>query len=451
MAVFRKFTISKDVINSLPLSDKKVLSLLEESVRMLVDVYEQQKKDCFFPNDADKSEIEAAAKKDPQVLSPFTTVIRENGKLKAIPFHQRYQQLLKPIAEKIYQAAKKSNNLTFKKYLNLRAKSLLDGSYSDADIAWLSVKNSLIDFSIGPFERYLDEMFFIKRAYQAHVGIIDDEYTHRAEKIKETLYSFAKVSNSDHHSTEIPKKGVTVLVEKTTATSGYLSEALFSGEHFPCDLEIMKEYGSKIIIYSSQLLLKFEKLHYPIFKAIFEKRFASKYTKKQLILATGLMILLYELGRQLHKFEGTRERLKELYAPIDEANGSASGIQHSKHLIVKGLLSQDELEAMIIIHIVWLFTDWLHYLQDKSMKNYVIGNALNLNTYIENGGLRIKDGISWPNFSKIFFEIEGLTNQLVNLLQNGSYQQAKQYIDKNASLENFEQFSKYIKKISPKL
>lgn len=450
MAIFRKFIIDKTTVNSLSEVDKKVLVLLEEVVELFAEVYLKQINDGFYP-DISKKEIEKAAKKDPEILSPFTSVVKDGNKLKAIPFHIRYQVILQGIFEKINQAANISNNKSFKNYLKLRAKSLIDGSYMDADIAWFAVKDSKIDFNIGPFERYRDPLFFIKRAYQAHVGIIDNEYSKRAERIKETLYSFAKVSSTNQHSTEIPKKGVTVLVEKTTATSGYLSEALFSGEHFPCDLELMKKYGSRIIIYSPQLLLKFEKLHNPIFKAIFEKKFASKYSREQLITATGLMILLYELGRQLHKFEGARERLKELYGPIDEANGSASGIQHSKHLIVKGLLSQDELEAIIIIHIVWLFTDWLHFLQDKSIKNYVIGNALTLNTYLENGAVRIKDGISWPNFSRIFFEIESLADRLVDLLQKGSYSEAKKYIDNHASFKNLEQFSKYLKDISPKL
>lgn len=449
--IYRTFKINKKALIGLSEEDKKIIKILQGAVKGIAQVYQAQLKDGFYPKDITKKQLEAAAKKNPSILSPFTFVEQKNGLLTAVSYHQKYSTMLEPIAGQIKKAANLSSNKTFKRYLLARAQSLLDGSYREADIAWFDVKNSQIDFSIGPTERYQDKIMFLKRTYQGHIGIVNHEDTELANQIKDALYSSAKISFDARHSTFIPKKGVDVSVESTPDTAGYIADALFSGEHFPPDLDLMEQYGSKILIYRDQLKLKFEQIHYPIFKALFEKKFASKYSKDLLLKATAWNILLYELGRQLHKFIGARERLQELYGAVDEANGLVSGIDHAKHLVVKGIISQDELEAIIIIHTVWLFSDWLLYQKNKGLESYVVGDAIALNSYLASGALREQNGISWPNFSKIFFQIEELAGTLSNILQNGSYKEAQQFIERNGNPKNFEAIGKSLKNFNIKL
>lgn len=445
--IYRKYKIDKKYYANLSDEDLKLLKILEGVVKDMAAVYDLQLKIGFYPKGVTKRDLERANELDPQILSPFTFVTEQNKGLEAVPYHIHFAKYLKPIAKKIEKAAAVCTNKSFKLYLYARAKSLLDGSYGEAYERWLNVKNSKVDFCVGPFERHLDKVLSIKRAFQAYVGIINHEYTRLAESYKETLYSSAKMSFSKYHSTDIPKKGVSIFVEETLAISGYPADILSSGQHFPSDLDIALQYGSKIIIYNSQITLKFEKLYYPIFKTIFEKRFASKYSKQLLLEAAGWSIFLYELGKQLHKFKGARERLQELYAPIDEANGFASGIEHSKHLVVKGLLSQEQLEAIMIIHIVWMLADWLLYKDNPAKQSHIIGNSILLNSYLSHGALRISGGVSWPNFSRIFFEIEAMTYKLTYLLQKGSYKEAEKFIKQNVNLKNFENLSKTLGKI----
>lgn len=447
--IYRKFSLDSQVYNELSVEDKKVLKILQEAVRDASKVYALQLKDGFYPKGINKKTLEEAGRKDSLILSPFTYIEQKNGKLEAIPYHQKYASLLIPIAHKIEKAADFCTNRSFRAYLKARAKSLIDGSYRHADITWLNVKNSKIDFSIGPFERYLDKILFVKRIFQAHVGVIDKGLTSTAEQIEDVLYASAKISYGKYHSTNIPQKGVTVLVEWTPAMAGFVADVVFSGEHFPCDLDLTQKYGSRILIYRSQLKLKFEKLHYPIFKLIFEKKFASKYSKELLLRATGWRTLLNELTRQLHKFEGSRERLKELFGIIDEANGFASGIQHSKHLVTKGVISNDELEAIIIINIVWMFSDWLLSRYNKGIEKHALGNSILLNFYLMRGALKESGGFSWPNFYKVFFENEALAEKLSHLLQDGTYQETAKFIKEYADLRNFEEVGKRLNTLHP--
>ncbi len=448
---YRKFKIDNKYYKNLSETDKKVLKILEEVVKGTSVIYELQLREGFYPKGITKRLLEKEFEINPEILSPFTYVENKNGILEVVPYHERYAKYLKPLAKKIEKAAQIAINDSFKLYLKARAKSLLDGTYAEAFGQWLNVKNSNIDFCIEPIETHLDKVLSIKKAFQAHVGIIDRQASEQAEKLKETLYSSAKISFSKYHSTDIPKKGVKVFVEYTPAISGYPADVLSSGQQFPRNLDIALKYGSRIIIYSSQIRLKFEKLYFPIFKTIFEGRFASKYSRELLLEAVGWTILLYELGKQLHKFGGVRERLQELYSPIDEANGFASGIEHSKHLVVKGLLSQEQLEAIMIIHIVWILADWLLYKENIAKQSHMIGYSILLNSYLSHGALKTSAGISWPNFSRIFFEIEAMTYKLTYLLQKGSYSEANQFIKKNANLKIFEQLSKSLGKIDTRI
>lgn len=441
---YRIFKLDKNIYNRLSEEDKRITRVLGEVVKDIALVYNLQLKEGFYPKGVTKEELEKAGKEDPKILSSYTYITRRNGSLEATPYYEKYASYLVPIAQKIEKAANLCSNVSFKKYLQARARSLLDDSYEEADIAWFNVKRSDIDFNIGPFERYLDTLLFTKRAYQAHVGIINKSKTFDVVPFKEALYTSAKLSPEKYHSTNIPKTRVDLIIEDTPLTSGFASDVLFSGEHFPTGLDLMQKIGSKIIIYRSQLELKFERLHYPIFKKVFEKRFAAKYSKQLLLDATLWYIMLYELVRQLHKFESTRERLKELYGIIDEANGFASGIQHSKSLFIKGLISQEMLEAIIIIHIIWMFADWLAYKQGKGMKTYVLGDAMALNYHLSQGSLKELKGIYWPNFAKVFFEIETLADIFVHYLRDGSYEETEKYIKENSNLNNLEKLSKNI-------
>lgn len=446
--IYRQFESDKKLYEQLSFEEKKILPILISVVEDVSKLYELQLKDGFYPVGVSKKELEKAVENNPNILSPYTIVEKVGSKFTTKPFHKKYAEYIIPIVEKIIKAAKLSSNKSFQYYLEMRAKSLIDGSYKQADISWFDVKGIKIDFMVGPCERYLDNMFLKKRSYQAFVAIIDDEKTRETEQIKEILYSSAQISYDIHHSTDIPKKGVNVYVENTIASSGYIAETMFSGEHFPLDLDLMKQYGSKIIIFYPQLKLKFEKHLYQIFLKLFEKRFAEGYSKELLLKAAVYNIVLYELGRQLHKYTGARERLKELYVPIDEANGFVSGIVHSKYLVIKDCITQKELEAIMIIHIVWMFSDWIMNKQSGHQEGYVLGDALILNNYLENRALMESNGISWPNFSKLFFQIENLASVFVKLLQEGKYQEVKRFIDKNGSLENFKKLGRNLTTIS---
>ncbi len=447
---YKLFKVQPEFLNTLTADEKKILPILIEAAKKVDKIYLLQKDDQFpggnlYPPNVTKEEVEEAAKSNPLILDYYSIVEKDkSGNLTAVPYHQRFGPQLKEITEIIRRAAGISKNPSFKNYLNTLCESLLEGNYEKLDMAWLGVEGSNIDFTLAPYESDIDKLIGFKRAYQAHVGIINEPRTLQAKNIKDVL--FLNPGPRPHHMTN---KNVQVQVQEVVIFSGLLGESLYSREHLPTNYETREKYGSKIIGYLTTIDLKFEKLILPIFNSLFEKKFRDRYPVELLKKGNYYHALFYGLARQIHKYPGAQERLKELFAIFDQANNLVSGIQHTKHLILKGVIVQKELEAAMITQICWMFSEWVVNRESKFREPILKGDALILRFLISSGALQEQDGVSWPNFAKMFFEIENLSSIFNRFLEEVSYIEAKEFLDQYLTLDTFRKFDDRLSKIKP--
>lgn len=450
MTSVKTYKVSEAVLSVLTSKEKEILTILVEAAKKIDKVFLLQENNeligaNFYPPDATKREIEEAASSNPKILSPFTVVKRDpNGELKSVDYHIEYQKLLAPIADLLIKAANLTRNQSFKAYLVALANALSIGKYQEADIAWLKVKNCPIDITIGPHERYLDKLFFIKRVYQSCVAIIDKSKTQRAKFIRDTLYA-----TTGYRQHRVTPPSIAMQAENCLVMAGFLGRAFFSRQHLPSDSETTSKYGSKILGYISTIDYKFEKLIYPIFNALFEKNFKARYSKDLLKKGNYYYVLLTAIAQQLHRYQNSRKRLRELFPIYDEANSVASGIQHAKHLILKGVIDQKELEAIMIAQICWSFSEWVNLKKTKTREDYLKGESLILNFLMREGAIQEKDGISWPNFAKIFFEMENLAVIFTRFLEEEEYIRAQEFLEKYLSYEPFKNFGGRLTNVRP--
>lgn len=445
------FKVNPSYIAGLSLEEKKMLPILIKAAKIIDKVFLLQENDInnganFYPRDATKTEILEEAQKNPKILSPFTIVKRNRAKkLIAIDYHKEYMGYLGPAAILLRQAARISENKSVKEYLETAAIALTSGSYSKMDDAWIKVKNNSLDIIIGPYERYLDKLFFVKRTYQSCVCIIDHQKSKKASIIRDILYaSFGP----NAHRVISPSK-TDIQVRESLIFSGFLGRALFTQQHLPSDTNSVEQYGSRILGYESCLNYKFDKLIYPIFCAVFEKNFRERYSKEIIKKGCYYHVLMSGIVQHLHRYRGSRTRLKELFPIVDEANTAASGIQHAKHLVLKGVVDQKELEAIMIAQICWGFSELVMAKKTKARDVYLKGDAIIFNFLMREGALLEKDGISWPNFAKMFFAMENLSAIFTEMLREGTYNEAQEFIDKYYSTVSIESFNTKISNIEP--
>ena len=446
----REFKVEKAIYDELSRSEKKAIPILEEVCKQVAIIYAKQedglKKSfgaAFYPSDVSDSEIESASQKNPEIFSPYTIVEKTANDFKAIPYHVKYKDELQKISELLKKAKQLIKDKKLALYLQVLSESILTGDYKSMDKAWLETGDSRLQFILGPYERYLDRRFFKKMAFLAFVGIKDSFYSQKADQINKILLT--NIGEQNHRFTRTSKISVSAI--RNLIFSGFNAQSLLSTEHLPSDDSTINEYGSRILEFLSSMDYKFDKLLYPIFKTIFETTFRKTYTEDALRQGNYLLMMVYSLARQLHRYKGSRERLKELYPVYDEANSITSGIQHSKHLVLKGVIDQKDLEAMIIMHICWCFSEWVFAKNSAIRTDYLRADALALSFYFQNQALKESGGISWPNFSKIFFVIENLSTIFVKTLSSTSYEEANTFLKNNLSYEIFKAFDKKLTKI----
>ena len=116
----------------------------------------------------------------------------DKGALKAIPYHVAFKEKLKKQPLSLSRHLTLAEDPGLKKYLKLRAEALLTDKYYDSDIAWMDMKNSNVDFVIGPIEDYEDALFGLKTSHEAFILIKDIEWSAKLSKYTAMLPQLQK-------------------------------------------------------------------------------------------------------------------------------------------------------------------------------------------------------------------------------------------------------------------
>lgn len=447
----RKFTVD---IENLTAKEKILVKKLVSAAELIAPLYLKQKNSRypganFYPHDAKREEIEKAAKKNKAILNPYTFVEKNNtGSFLVAPFHIKFKKELKTVVKYLLEGAVLADDKKFSLYLKSCAKSLLDGSYEKSDVVWLDMGHSKFGFVIGPIERYLDKLFFTKCAYQSWVGILDEKRTKEVEKLKNLILLSRKKILPGSEKVELPK--LDIRVDKTIIFSGLIADFMFTGTNLPNDVNLMEKYGSSLTIFETSLDEKFKKEQFPVFKGIFSDDFQKSYTEKELYEGSLRCIVLHEISHSLIRYRDAEKRLRELFPILDELYAYILGIKGCGLLLLKGAMTQKELEAILITYICRNFTWWLDSIKNPDVNHYAIGSAISQNFFLREGALKEKNGISLIDMGKLSFTIDKLSSLLGYHLALGSYGDAKEFIGEYSSLGFFKKFSPRLKKFLKK-
>lgn len=435
----------KPNLSKLTKNEKQVLDLLVEAGKLIAPLYLLQENHKypganFYPKDATKEEIEKAAKKDPAILSPYTVVERQNNKLVAVPYHIKYAKYLKPIIDKLLQAANIAPNKECAQNLRIQAKALLDGSYGEAMIYWIGMKPTTMGYVIGPVERYEDKLFFAKTSYQAWVGVLDKENSERYDKYKQIILSTRrKVLMSSEKVNYYDK--VQTRVDDLVLLSGRITRTLPVGVNLPNDFELMEKYGSKISIFkqTNQIRNLSNKV---IFNQLFSPEFRKSFKNTDLEMGSLYSTALHELAHTYLRYRDSEKRLQDLFPVIDELAATVMGIKVCGSLLLKDVATTKQLEAIMVAYLTRSFHNVLNEKDNPSKHHSVLDGAIFINYLLESGAVKEKGGISWPNFTRMFVSIDEMASILERILSQGSRGDAESFIKRYSDVESLARFNK---------
>jgi hypothetical protein len=397
----------------------------------------------YYPDDMTKQEFETwvagLPEGDKQKATGFFHLIRRDadGKLMTVPYSEAYAEFLVPAAKLLNEAATLTTNETLKNYLTKRAAAFASDDYYESDVAWMDL-DSPIELTIGPYETYEDELFSYKAAFEAYVTLRDQaesaklaRFSGFLQELEDNLPLEARYRNPKLGAAS-PIRVVNEIFGSGEGNSGVQTAAF----NLPNDERVVAEKGSKRTMLKNVQQAKFQKILVPISRVVLSRAhqpllsFESFFTH---ILAHELM---HGLGPHNIKVNGqdatVRKQLKELSSAFEEAKADITGLWALQYLIDKGVVEKEMERSLYITFLASTFRSVRFGITEAHGK----GIAMQFNYLTDEGAIEVdeKAGTFSINDAKVKEAVRKLTNEILTIQAEGSYDKAKAMLDKYAAI-----------------
>ena len=395
----------------------------------------------YYPDDMTKDEFNSWLQKlseaEKQNATGFFYLIRRGADkgLITVPYSEAYAEFLKPGAKLLREAAALTTNQTLKTFLNKRADAFLSNDYYDSDVAWMEL-DSPIDVTIGPYETYEDELFSYKAAFEAYVTLRDEAESGKLARFSQYLQELENNLPLDPKYRN-PKLGAAspILVVNEVFGSGEGNSGVQTAAfNLPNDERVVKEKGSKRVMLKNVQEAKFRKTLIPISSLVLPTadrdgvQFEPFFTH---ILAHELMHGLGPHNITVAGEETTvRKQLKELSSALEEAKADITGLWALQYLIDKGVVEKSMENSFYTTFLASMFRSVRFGITEAHGK----GVALQFNYLSDQGAIKFDERTRTFSVdrSKIKEAVRALTQEILTLQAEGSYDKARDILEKYA-------------------
>lgn len=195
-----------------------------------------------------------------------------------------------------------------------------------------------------------------------------------------------------------------------------------------------------------------------IFESVFERHFRDGFSRPLLERSFFYLVLLHEISRFLTRFRTGVKRLQGLYPIFNEMTTELLAIRLASYLLLKNVFTEKEFEAILVMYICRLFDRFegstsrsvLIAFRKNDIKAHVASNVLMLNVLLHSGSIKYHGGISWPNFVRVFLEIDHMIEPAERIFAEGNYEDAMRFIQKYGSLEGMKRLHPIYGEMKPK-
>ncbi|RZK37888.1 MAG: Zn-dependent hydrolase [Pedobacter sp.] len=371
----------------------------------------------FYPAGMTKEALDQSDVQDKYGL--YSVIRKEGDKLISVPYHILYAAELQKASSLLRQAALLTEDMSFRKYLNLRAEALVTDKYKASDYAWLDMKTNGLDIIIGPIENYEDKLFNARAAFEAYVLVKDKVWSKRLSKYVTMLPELQKgLPVPDAYKKEVPGtdselNAYDVVYYAGDCNSGSKTIAV----NLPNDEEIQQKKGTRRSQLKNAMRAKFDKILVPISKELIDPE-QQKYIKFDAFFAN---VMFHEVAHGLGikntvKGKGTvRNALQEQFSWLEEGKADVLGLY-----MVTGLLKKGELEGDIKDYYTTYMAGILRSVRFGASSAHGKANMQCFNYFKENGAFeRTASGTYRVNFDKFAIAMNGLSKVILTLQGNG--------------------------------
>ena len=382
----------------------------------------------FYPLDMTKEEFEAF--NDSTKTSLYTLIRRnEDGTLRSVWYHQAYAEKIKQAADLMMRAAELAENEGLKNYLTIRAKALLTDDYQASDFAWLEMKDSNIDFVVGPIENYEDGLFGFKAAFESFILIRDNEWSQRLARYAAMLPDMQRgLPVEDGYKQETPGadadlNAYDVIFYAGDCNSGSKTIAI----NLPNDEEVQLQAGSRKLQLKNAMRAKFDKILVPIAQMIIDPEQQKYVTFDAFFSNTMFHEVAHGMGiKNTINGKGTvRSALKEQYSALEEGKADIMGLYLVTKLYEMGEMTEEALKENYITFFAGIFRSSRFGAASAHGK----ANMMRFNYFEEKGVFtRSEQGYYTVDFEKMKAAMISSVQDIIHVQGDGNYEMARQWI-----------------------
>lgn len=392
----------------------------------------------FYPADMTKEEFEqaAAGAGGQQLKSQYTLVRRDSGQLVAVPYRVAFAEETGRAAAKLREAAQLADDPGLRRYLNLRADALLNDEYRASDVAWLDMKNNMIDVVIGPIETYEDRLFGYKAAHEAFVLVKDREWSQRLARYAALLPRLQRglpVANRykrESPGTDSDLNAYDAVYYAGDANAGSKSIAI----NLPNDESVQLQKGTRRLQLKNAMRAKFDRIMVPIAGELIAPDQRSHVTFDAFFANTMFHEVAHGLGVK-HTVNGrgtVRESLKEEAGALEEGKADVLGLYMINALAGMGELPDARLEDNFTTFLAGIFRS----VRFGASSAHGRANVARFNYFREQGAFARDSatGTYRVDFDRMRTASDSLSAKILTLQGDGDYAGVQAFMQRYGSI-----------------
>ena len=384
----------------------------------------------FYPVDMSKDEFEKANL--PGKDSQYTLVRRDSkGALTVIPYHEAYPNQLQQAADLLDQASALAPDAGLKKYLALRAQSLLTDQYRESDLAWLDMKDNSVDLIIGPIETYEDGLFGYKASYECFVLLKDLDWSKRLARYAQYLPQLQKdLPVPARYKREKPGSDSDLGAYNAIYYAGDANAgAKTIADNLPNDEQVQLEKGTRRLQMENVIHAKFDKILLPVADVLVAPEQLKHVTFDAFFQNTMFHEVAHGLGiKNTVDGKGTvRKALKDYASSFEEGKADVLGLFLVEWLADHGELDKSKLMDNYVTFMASIFRSVRFGASDAHGK----ANMVRFGFFMDMGAFSRDPatGKYSVNPEKMRAAVQALSAKLLIIQGNGDYAAAKKLTD----------------------
>ena len=372
---------------------------------------------------------------NPDKMSWYTLVRRdENGELITRWYHEEYAEKINVAADLLVKAAELAEDPGFKNYLELRALALRTDDYLASDLAWMDMKDNLLDFVVGPIESYEDNFKGIKAAHSGQILIKDIVWSKNIEHFNELLPGLqAGLPVPDSYKSESAEKSGDMNVYYVIYYAGDCNAGSKNiAINLPNDPRVHAAKGSRKLQLKNSMQAKFDKILVPIAELLIEEDLL-KHIKFEDAFFQNVMFheVAHGLGVKftIDKKQTVRDAIAEFYSPVEEAKADVAALYMVTQLYENGEFPEKDLMDNYVTFLAGIFRSTRFGAASAHGK----ANMMQFNYLREKGAFsRNEDSGKYTvNFELMKDAIAEMLEKIIIIQGDGNYVAAKEWVEKS--------------------